>query len=1497
LFEVKLKIRMLIISILCSFLLASCVPTGEQVEIESGIPGTLSFSTGESVSFGVVYYDSAYEKTITVRNTGSLPISNLKIALPDTEEKYLFKGGSYPGSGGNCGKSLDSGDSCEMILLFYPREIGTYSSHLTLSYNNGISLQDEALPISGKAADVARLDIYAGPDFLDEPETTYSFPQVMTFEKTTQTFKIKNSGGLTASFASIADMTPSFSFEGGIYPGVGGDCGFSLAPGKECLVVISFEPQTGDSLANALGITYHDGWQDTSASKSMSGQGYENNARLSYLGSLTIAPFDFGPKVVDNSAGYSVVFEFKNSGPQSATNVVVQLDSSDEFSCESGCDLTSLNAFGLANIGINFKPTAARTGSNQTGLLRISYDNNHPLSPQRVTFIINLAGRGIDRAKLVLADATTLDFGVNEINDQTIQYLRFKNEGPGGSEWGAATNLRLAVDSPYTLDLDSSTCDNEDLVLGSGDSCDVVVKFVSATVGTFSKPLQILYDDGVNADQNDATVALQGEAVLLGDLRIWIKKDADSAYVRYGIFTYPLTRNGMESIVDMKIVNEGTGPATLDASGLLMTDAPVPFVLIDDNSCATAGRVYAVDEACLFQVKFSPSDPDPLAEYSYSKDLITGFGNGQEDKSVKVVLQGTLGVPGDVQFRSEEEVEIVAPLDLGQANPGRKKVSIVQIFNPYADPIVLKSWTITGTVAAHTNIIDVPTGIYDSNSCPYPLPDWELEPYQISQNNYCNLYLEFSPDAAQTDGASYTGQLDVQFKNTSSDSNQKLLDLTGETRFVGEVVLVRTWNDAEQLLVPAVNWLSSTGINESKVTYFYVKNEGQLTATEINLSALVAPYSYSTVYACDTLAPGESCPVSIQFAPTTRESSPGDNRWPTDLSISFKDGLNVDAQESAYELKALAVNPAKLEARLSDEILYGTEFTFDPVPKGLSRTLNVVVKNTGELAAKNVSFSVMDVPFEVVSTTCSEEIAASDAGITSQCTAEVKFYPQEVSNYSSVLTISYDSITSPSNFTFLGEGVEPIATFFGWKKVLATSEISNSQVKLEWDKPEIPDGWLVDHYRIYRSKGSPLDTNSINEGQTSVYKVSFSNSMTENNLDQGEIYYYSVRPIILEDGNDVLMKFLGDYSIIKINTPPSQMSLVHRWMANRYICEALGYQVKEPVTGLCLDTTALEAALCGDVNMRWYSDLGLCEITQYTNKEDCEENEFTWQSASCSDPSYTTMTNCMDAGEIWAEPKGYLAADNNYSCTGVGLHDSYDLGRSLFIDRYELSSAGSAPGVTPYSGLNHFAAHELCKGTYATYQASDYAKRSLTKIENVVSAWGTDKNNCNISSGELKASGAMASCISNFGVFDMVGNLGEWTLDRIYNNMGILNSDISSDMPYNSSLKDIRITHGDTLLEEAACFSIPLGMPFSVVNGVCDNGTRKTDEIMLPRSKFITDRYYSTRLGGTSLGSRGVLVGGDYSSSTGAGVFYSDFKRTPGSTTATFGARCGLTVP
>ena len=110
-------------------------------------------------------------------------------------------------------------------------------------------------------------------------------------------------------------------------------------------------------------------------------------------------------------------------------------------------------------------------------------------------------------------------------------------------------------------------------------------------------------------------------------------------------------------------------------------------------------------------------------------------------------------------------------------------------------------------------------------------------------------------------------------------------------------------------------------------------------------------------------------------------------------------------------------------------------------------------------------------------------------------------------------------------------------------------------------------------------------------------------------------------------------------------------------------------------------------------------------------------------------------------------------------------------------------------------------------------------------------------------------------------------------------------------------LYEVITTHGDTLLEEAACFSIPLGMPFSVVNGVCDNGTRKTDEIMLPRSKFITDRYYSTRLGGTSLGSRGVLVGGDYSSSTGAGVFYSDFKRTPGSTTATFGARCGLTVP
>lgn len=82
-------------------------------------------------------------------------------------------------------------------------------------------------------------------------------------------------------------------------------------------------------------------------------------------------------------------------------------------------------------------------------------------------------------------------------------------------------------------------------------------------------------------------------------------------------------------------------------------------------------------------------------------------------------------------------------------------------------------------------------------------------------------------------------------------------------------------------------------------------------------------------------------------------------------------------------------------------------------------------------------------------------------------------------------------------------------------------------------------------------------------------------------------------------------------------------------------------------------------------------------------------------------------------------------------------------------------SSRSVAGVRPWTSINFHQAKALCarRGT-----------RLPTNQEWYEAALGTpDDNRCNLSSGQIKPTGANHDCVSARGLSDMVGNVWEWT--------------------------------------------------------------------------------------------------------------------------------------
>lgn len=342
-------------------------------------PATNPFDFGSAVIGG-----AAVNQLITVKNNGDQTATTLSasgLAAP-----YSFAGGSYPGSGGNCGTTLTAGASCKVAVRFLPTILGVAPDTLDFSYSDGTLPRTLPLNLTGTGVSAAVLTVTPSPNF------DYGVKTLGT--TTAQTFTVTNSGAFSAKTISSAVLANPFRYKGSSYPGTGGSCGSILAAGVTCTLVVEFLPTSVGLFNQTIDLSYNDGVSAINTTRPISGTG-------GALATLTLSDgptFDFG--TVAKSYSRDRLFTVTHGGSGPATAISGEPLSA-PFSYKGGsypgiggtCG-SVLGVSGSCLVAVTFNPT---TAAGSTGTLTLNYhDGSSATTSSRA-----LAGNGASVSKIV----------------------------------------------------------------------------------------------------------------------------------------------------------------------------------------------------------------------------------------------------------------------------------------------------------------------------------------------------------------------------------------------------------------------------------------------------------------------------------------------------------------------------------------------------------------------------------------------------------------------------------------------------------------------------------------------------------------------------------------------------------------------------------------------------------------------------------------------------------------------------------------------------------------------------------------------------------------------------------------------------------------------------------------------------------------------------------------------------------------------------------------
>ena len=672
-----------------------------------------------SLNFSSVISGQSKDLSIRINYTGGSAVTN--ISVQSLTGPYSFVTGTYPGStsdGARCGTGISTG-SCYLYLRFSPVSEGTFNGNaLVLTYGNGVDQSTMTLTLNGTGSPAANITL---------ENKTYPSTPMNSAVPGPSMVRMTNSSTMPATSLSV-NLPSGFSYRGGAYPGLAGNCGSSLGGNGTCDLDIAFTPLAATAYSSTLSVNYNDGSVIRTASSTLTGIGTTSSE-------LYISNFDqasYGSIYLGRVPYQSKVFKIGHGGSATAATINSKSFSSSDFTITADTCPASLNNGETCSVTIAFTPQVA---SAITSSFMVTYDNGGGASVASRT----LKGTGLAIA-VITAAASPLSFGSLPTGasydlDFTLTKVGAVISSPIGTISGSGFTFKGGA-YPGT----GGTCPTSGAF---PSSCKVMITFTPVALVSYAGAFNLNYSNGYQSAF--LTNSLTGSGFPTAKLQF-----VSSPYSFGQVIQTAATEK------TITVTNSGSDAA----SALSFSDLSQPFRYKGGSYPGTGGScstTLSVSQSCTLVLEFAPTSVGVSGQ-----SLTLTYHNGLSSVNVSTTLTGE-GLAQAIISISEGNpyffgtTNVAGAIDKSFILTNAGSVSGTALSGSFSSVFSFKGGTFPGAGGTCTTA--------------------------IAAGTTCTIVLTFSPAAANSYSGLFTLnyydglRLQTELKNLTGNGSTKLLEL------------------------------------------------------------------------------------------------------------------------------------------------------------------------------------------------------------------------------------------------------------------------------------------------------------------------------------------------------------------------------------------------------------------------------------------------------------------------------------------------------------------------------------------------------------------------------------------------------------------------------------------------------------------------------------------------------------------------------------------------
>ena len=353
------------------FFAAACGGPPQYVNEGAESPAQLQLSSSSQTQFPEVVNGFTYTQSLEIRNlSGTVPADNI-VANASLSSPFSFTGGEFPGTGGDCGDTLNPLSSCTVEIEINPNQVGDFSSNITFDYFDGLADQSLSIDLNATARDPfpANLNI--------APSGAHDFGILAIGGFSDLDLIITNTGEETATAINFSGLLGSLTIPNNT-------CGASLTATSSCQLTVRFSPLEAQLYNQILSVGYNDGSAPQTINKAFSGEGR-------VAGFITVIQglsFDYG--IIHQGFSSNQTITIRNTGGGNVTSLNVANLVAPLSITSNNCPTTLVPTASCA-VNVRYTPTITQLTDQDLSIEYFDGFSNQNVAP-------NFTGQGFANA-------------------------------------------------------------------------------------------------------------------------------------------------------------------------------------------------------------------------------------------------------------------------------------------------------------------------------------------------------------------------------------------------------------------------------------------------------------------------------------------------------------------------------------------------------------------------------------------------------------------------------------------------------------------------------------------------------------------------------------------------------------------------------------------------------------------------------------------------------------------------------------------------------------------------------------------------------------------------------------------------------------------------------------------------------------------------------------------------------------------------------------------